>query len=124
MPLYMSPPSRTLNAHELSRLQSYQILDAARQDAAKKSNFNSDLTRRQLSTIFRERFGALPHDWQLDATEAILLGLDTIVIAGTGAGKTMPFMMPLLVDDKKKIIIISPLKILQDDQVFIVEIVC
>jgi superfamily II DNA/RNA helicase len=25
-----------------------------------------------------------------------MLGLDTIVIAGTGAGKTMPFVMPLI----------------------------
>jgi len=49
--------------------------------------------------------------------EAILLGLDTVVIAGTGAGKTMPFVMPLLLDKKKKAIVISPLKILQADQV-------
>ena len=50
-------------------------------------------------------------------TEAILLGLDSVVIAGTGAGKTMPFMMPLLLDEKKKVVIISPLKVLQEDQV-------
>ena len=37
-----------------------------------------------------------PYSWQLDVTEAIFLGLDPVVIAGTGAGKTMPFMMPLL----------------------------
>jgi bloom syndrome protein len=39
------------------------------------------------------------------------------VIAGTGSGKTMPFMMLLLMDPTKKIIIISPLKVLQLDQV-------
>jgi bloom syndrome protein len=61
-----------------------------------------------------------PYPWQLDATEAILLGLDSIVIAGTGSGKTMPFMMPLTLDPKKKIIIISPLKVLQEDQVRII----
>jgi len=44
-------------------------------------------------------------------TEAILLGLDSVVIAGTGAEKTMPFMMPLLLDESMKSIIIS------DDQV-------
>lgn len=107
----------SLNAHEVARRQSYQILEAARQHAATKSNYNSDLTRSELSSVFRERFGAPPHEWQLDTTEAILLGLDSIVIASTGAGKTIPFMLPLLVDEKKKIIIISPLKILQDDQV-------
>jgi len=46
-----------------------------------------------------------------------LLRLDSVVIVGTGAGKTMPFMMPLLLDRKKKVLIISPLKILQADQV-------
>ncbi|CAA7266074.1 unnamed protein product [Cyclocybe aegerita] len=52
----------------------------------------------------------------LDITEAIILGLDSIVIAGTGASKMMPFMMPLLLDDKKKVIVISPLKVLQSEQ--------
>jgi ATP-dependent helicase YprA (DUF1998 family) len=46
-----------------------------------------------------------------------LLGLDSVVIAGTGAGKTMPFMMPLLLDTNKKVIIVSPLKVLQAHQV-------
>ena len=57
------------------------------------------------------------YDWQLDVAEAIILGLYSIVIAGTGSGKTMPFMMPLLMDPTKKIIIISPLKVLELDQV-------
>src|ERR1700678_1627762 len=47
----------------------------------------------------------------------IALSLHSLVIAGTGAGKTMPFMMPLMLDPKKKALIISPLKILQADQV-------
>ncbi|KAH6885558.1 P-loop containing nucleoside triphosphate hydrolase protein [Coprinopsis sp. MPI-PUGE-AT-0042] len=51
----------------------------------------------------------------MDVTEAMLVGLDSFVIAGTGSGKTMPFMMPLIMDKKKKAIIISPLKLLQED---------
>ncbi|KAI0694256.1 P-loop containing nucleoside triphosphate hydrolase protein, partial [Cerioporus squamosus] len=53
-----------------------------------------------------------------DVTEALLLGLDTAVIVGTGAGKTMAFVMPLLIDKtkKKKVIIISPLNELELDQ--------
>ncbi|KAJ7082066.1 P-loop containing nucleoside triphosphate hydrolase protein, partial [Mycena belliarum] len=51
-----------------------------------------------------------PYDWQLDVSEAYLLGLDAVVIAGTGAGKTMPFMMPLLLHRDKYSLIISPLK--------------
>lgn len=46
-----------------------------------------------------------------------MLGLDVLVIAGTGAGKTIPFMMPLLLMREKFSLIISPLKVLQEDQV-------
>ena len=53
------------------------------------------------------------NEWQLDVTEAIMLGLDSVVIAGTGAGK----MVPLLLSKHKKAIITSPLKVLQADQV-------
>jgi ATP-dependent helicase YprA (DUF1998 family) len=52
-------------------------------------------------------------------SEAIILGLNSVVIVGTGAGKTMPFMMPLLLDKVKKVVIVSPLKVLQADQVCI-----
>ena len=68
--------------------------------------------------IFYEHFSMDPYSWQLDVIEAILLGLDSVVIAGMGASKTMPFMMPLLqLDKKKQVIIIFPLKVLQEDQV-------
>ena len=92
-------------------------LENARKTAAKKSNYDSQKSRSDLKRIFQERFGSDPYDWQVDVSEALILGLDSVVIAGTGSGKTMPFMMPLLLDAKKKIIIISPLKVLQLDQV-------
>ena len=38
-------------------------------------------------------------------------------LAGTGSSKTMPFMLPLLLDKKKKVVILSSLKVLQEDQV-------
>lgn len=110
--------SSTVSPHEYIRTRSYQNLEAARQKAAKTDlGYNSHETRTHIHSVFRERFGKDPHEWQLDVTEAIILGLDSIVIAGTGAGKTMPFMMPLMVDPQKKIIVISPLKVLQEDQV-------
>ena len=58
-----------------------------------------------------------PYCWQVDITEAITLGLDCILIAGTG--KTMPFGMPLLLDTsrKKMVIVISPLNELELEQV-------
>jgi ATP-dependent helicase YprA (DUF1998 family) len=73
-----------------------------------------------LRVLFSERFGsgAEPYQWQLDVTEAILLGLDSDVIAGTGSGKTIPFMLPLLLHPDKMALVLSPLKILQRDQVW------
>jgi hypothetical protein len=44
---------------------------------------------------FKKAFNELkPYTWQGDVTEAILLGLDCAAEAGTGSGKTMPFLMP------------------------------
>ena len=56
------------------------------------------------------------YDWQVDVSEALLLGLDYSVIAGTGVGKTMPFVMPLFVESNKIMILISPLNALEEDQ--------
>lgn len=55
--------------------------------------------------------GKTPYDWQLDIAEAFYLGVDSVIIAGTGAGKTLPFTMALLADSsgKSKIMIISTL---------------
>ncbi|KAI9568649.1 hypothetical protein HD554DRAFT_2021831, partial [Boletus coccyginus] len=50
-----------------------------------------------ISEGFEERTGGKqPYDSRLDVAEALLTGLDCVLIAGTGADKTMPFMMPLL----------------------------
>ena len=91
------------------------ILNKA-QDKVKK--YDCHLTRLKITEEFEKRTnGKMPYDWQLNATEALLLGLDCVVVAGTGAGKTMPFMMPLLVYPKKHVIVISPLDALENDQV-------
>ena len=105
------------DVHQQQCARSYANLDKARADAKRKNGYDWQQTRDDITSIFHECFGTDPYSWQLDVTEAILLGLDSVVIAGTGAGKTMPFMMPLLLDKKKQVIIISPLKVLQEDQV-------
>ena len=95
------------------------VLQAARDHS---SDYSSETTRKDLVTAFKKAFHGLePYDWQLDVTEALLLGLDCVVIAGTGSGKTMPFAMPLLVDKTKKkmVVVISPLNDLEEDQVSI-----
>ncbi|PBK84505.1 P-loop containing nucleoside triphosphate hydrolase protein, partial [Armillaria gallica] len=79
--------------------------------------YNSENTRRDLQSLFQAKFGKPAYSWQLDVAEAMLVGLDTVLIAGTGAGKTIPFMLPLLMDKQKKVLVVSPLKVLQNDQV-------
>ncbi|KAH6904392.1 hypothetical protein BKA70DRAFT_1059674, partial [Coprinopsis sp. MPI-PUGE-AT-0042] len=52
--------------------------------------YDSKKTRDDIERLFEERFGKKPYKWQMDVTEAMLVGLDSFVIAGTGSGKTMP----------------------------------
>jgi len=61
---------------------SYHNLENAHKAAAKKKNYDTHKTRAALTDIFQERFRNNPYDWQLDVAEAIILGLDSIVIAG------------------------------------------
>jgi superfamily II DNA/RNA helicase len=93
------------------------VLQAARDAAMSSREYSSARTRKDLVDSFKEAFKGLePYSWQLDIAEALILGLDCIAIAGTGSGKTMPFVMPLLVDrtKKKMVIVISPLNDLED----------
>ncbi|KAF8834715.1 hypothetical protein BDN67DRAFT_867162, partial [Paxillus ammoniavirescens] len=62
----------------------------ARSIATQQHDYDSRQTRDELTRAMQERCGKVAYPWQLDATEALILGLDSIVIAGTGAGKTMP----------------------------------
>ena len=106
------------NRHVNIHIWSYKLLEDACL-AASTSNAAYDFwqTRSAITQLFKAHSGKTPYDWQLDVTEALLLGLDSIVIAGTGSGKTIPFMLWLLVYPEKIVIIISPLKVLQQDQV-------
>ncbi|KAF9473221.1 P-loop containing nucleoside triphosphate hydrolase protein [Pholiota conissans] len=103
-------------AQAQDRARSYRNLQHARDAASASAGYDSHETRTRIHALFRERFGSDAREWQVDVTEALLLGLDCLVIVGTGGGKTMPFMMPLMLDPMSKSIILSPLKILQLDQ--------
>jgi len=92
------------------------VLQDARTEAV---GYSSEDMRSEISSAFKDSLNGLePYSWQLDGCEALLLGLDCIVIAGSGAGKTMPFIMPLLVDPTKKkvVIVISPVNVPEHDQ--------
>ncbi|KAJ7203576.1 P-loop containing nucleoside triphosphate hydrolase protein [Mycena pura] len=98
--------------HIKKTADSKRTLEAAREKARHKTKYDS----RDLARLFEAEFKKPPYGWQRDVSEAIVLGLDAVVIAGTGAVKTIPFMMPLLLDRSKFVLVISLLKILQEDQ--------
>jgi ATP-dependent helicase YprA (DUF1998 family) len=61
----------------------------------------------------------IPHDFQLDAAVALWRNQDLMVIASTGSGKTLSFVMPCFLSKCVVVVIVSPLNALQDDQVSI-----
>ena len=66
-----------------------------------------------------KKYGYAPRAFQIAATESILNGKDTVVIAPTGSGKSFLFEAPLLLaeaDQQKMVVVISPLKALQVEQ--------
>ncbi|KAF9219460.1 hypothetical protein BS17DRAFT_717431 [Gyrodon lividus] len=77
----------------------------------------SETTCHSLSVICEVRISRKPYPWQLDCTEALILAIDCIVLAGTGFGKTLPFTIPSLLHPNKITIVISPLNALEEDQV-------
>ena len=102
---------------EQQRELSYKLLTNTR---TKKEGYDSQGTRHMLSSSVTALCPAIkPYDWQIDLAEALTLGLDATVIAGTGSGKTLPWAMPLLLDKNhnKICLVISPLNELEADHV-------
>jgi ATP-dependent helicase YprA (DUF1998 family) len=59
----------------------------------------------------------VPRQYQLEATLETVHGQDSVVVAGTGQGKTMCTVLPLLLDPVGVSVSVSPLKRLQLMQV-------
>ncbi|KAH9916715.1 P-loop containing nucleoside triphosphate hydrolase protein [Epithele typhae] len=108
--------SAKIDAVEKRHEESYELLRQARAAAKKKSKYNSADTRKKMYEECKRRTGFEPKKEQLDIAESMLLGLDSTVMAGTGWGKTLPFALPLFVRQRKIVIVISPLNVLEADQ--------
>ncbi|KAI0309675.1 hypothetical protein OF83DRAFT_1071689 [Amylostereum chailletii] len=106
-------------AHKRERLRSLLLLEVARRHAADRpAKYNSVEARKKMTEECKTRSHGkiVPHQWQLDIAECLLLGVDCELIAPTGAGKTIPFALPLFYRPNKTIIVISPLNALERDQ--------
>ncbi|TDL30202.1 P-loop containing nucleoside triphosphate hydrolase protein [Rickenella mellea] len=98
--------------------KSYKLLNIARDRRAKEDkDYSAAHSRCKMQEEFTRRFHKPAYEWQLDVGEALCLGLDSLVLAGTGEGKSFPWLFPLLNDPsgEKKILVISPLNALEDD---------
>ncbi len=104
-------------AHEKRRAHSYSLLNDARSHARKESKYDSPATRQKMTEECFKRTGLTPRKEQLDIAECMLLGLDSTCIAGTGWGKTLAFALPMFVRRRRVMIVISPLNVLEVDQV-------
>ncbi|THH29666.1 hypothetical protein EUX98_g4513 [Antrodiella citrinella] len=110
------PPA---NVRDHRAAQALSKVNLARARLAKRG-YDSSKVRKAMSKTFKQRSkGKVAREWQLDAAESILLGLDAVVLAGTGTGKTAAYMLPLLLPETagKVLIVIEPLVALQRDQV-------
>ncbi len=83
-----------------------------------------DLTARLQPAALRTRLKSAlkltfePDPWQLELISRVLRGFDTIVCAGTGYGKSLIFEgLAVLGGKNAAVIVISPLKALEQDQV-------
>ena len=108
--------------HNAQCIESYKLLESARERAnhEREGGFSSKDWRECMLKEFKPRFkNNTPYEWQIDVAEALELGLDCLLIAGTGRGKTIPFPLVLMSDTthRRKILVVVPLLLLQYDQV-------
>lgn len=88
------------------------VLDDNVLDALSDVELRKILTKRT-----RDLTGLTPRDFQLDAAIALWRNRDLMVIAGTGSGKTLSFVMSCFLSKNVVVVIVSPLNALQEDQV-------
>ena len=89
------------------------------------TNFMDSLTEKQRMETLRmsiicwktSGYSIFPRQYQIEASLAMLQGQDTIIDIGTGYGKTLCMILPLLLQPNSISIVISPLRRLQILQV-------
>jgi Lhr-like helicase len=119
----MDPVLRIIREAELRDLEEYSCCFFPAQydnlDVFLNSLNESDRSTclRACLLFFRVTNGKVPRQFQLESTLAVMSGRDSVIIAGTGSGKTVCMMLPLLLDPGSISVVISPLKRLQMNQV-------
>ena len=83
---------RQLQAEEF-QAKCARLLSAACAVKAVNDGYNSQALCNEANNNCHSILSYHPHEWQSDVMEAMMLGLDCLVCAGTLAGKTLPFVL-------------------------------
>ncbi|KAG8730646.1 hypothetical protein FRC10_002454, partial [Ceratobasidium sp. 414] len=65
----------------------------------------------------KKRTGKEPFEWQLKNAMDRIAGKDTLILAATGSGKSMPSVMPVFVIKRSITWILAPLNVIEEQQV-------
>jgi len=71
----------------------------------------------ELMAAIETNFRVTPREWQRNVFLQLLAGLDVLVSAGTGSGKSLLFQGMCLLFSRASVLVISPLKALMEHQV-------
>ncbi|CUA67949.1 ATP-dependent DNA helicase Q5 [Rhizoctonia solani] len=80
------------------------------------SALNDEALSELLVKETRSRTGITPYPWQVRVAVAMIRQRDVLCLAGTGFGKTLPFIMPLFLSVKTIVWIVSPLNYIEEQQ--------
>ncbi|KAJ7208650.1 hypothetical protein GGX14DRAFT_395801 [Mycena pura] len=86
--------------HVKRTAESQRVLQAAREKARRKNIYDSAQTRHDLghlARLFEAEFKKPAYEWQINVSEAIVLELEAVVIAGTGAEGQLITALELIV---------------------------
>jgi hypothetical protein len=74
----------------------------------------------KLPLLILTQTGFITAQWQLPAGIVLLIGVNMFLVAPTGAGKTLPFVIPCFYNALAVVFIILPLNLLEDSEVRLV----
>lgn len=116
----MQPLAAETKTHARSYRNLSEAQKAATNDPKRKEKYLSSEIRAEMKLKTQLCCdGKTPRWYQEDSGEAFMLGMDVVLVSATGSGKTLAFLQGLLADktEQSKLIIISPLNLLEYDMV-------
>jgi superfamily II DNA helicase RecQ len=94
----------------------YKSKDSKFIDAPKHVDMTPEM--KEFADKIKEKCGYWPRNWQSSVMNYAAKGRDTVVRAGTGAGKSICYQGLTLLRPRASVLVCSPLIALMEDQVF------